>query len=423
MAAEKKCFDVLIVGGGPAGLAAAHRSARAGASTGIVDDNPALGGQIWRGETPHNKSEAAKWLNLPRTHVEILTGTHVFHADARSRTLFAESRLANFELHYNHLILATGARERFLPFPGWTLPNVMAAGGLQAMAKSGLAIRGKRIVVAGTGPLLLAVAAYLAKHGANVTMICEQASFTRLVRFGLGLAAQPSKIVQALGLRRDLAGVPFSANTWPMKAKGNGVLQSVVLSRNGHTQELACDYLACGFHLVPNIELLALLGCNIRNGFVEVDEFQKTSVENVYCAGEPTAIGGLESSLLEGEIAALSATGLQDATGALRHKRGKLSSFATRLETAFTIRPDLRTLCEADTIVCRCEDVVHGRLTPHPSWRAAKLHTRCGMGPCQGRVCGPATEFLFGWQPDSVRPPIYPARFESLAFVEHELGA
>lgn len=418
--AEKKAFDVLIVGGGPAGLAAAQESARAGASTGVIDDNPTLGGQIWRGETSKSKSEAAKWLTLPSANVEILTGTHVFHADARSRTLFAESRLAKFELHYKELILATGARERFLPFPGWTLPNVMAAGGLQAMAKSGLSVRGKRIVVAGSGPLLLAVAAYLVKHAANVAMVCEQASLSALASFAFGLAAQPRKILQALSLRRDLAGVPFSASTWPTQAKGKGVLQSVVLSRNGRREEIACDYLACGFHLAPNTELSRLLGCNLRNGFVEVDEFQRTSVEHVYCAGEPTGIGGLESALLEGEIAGLAAAGLQAASSVRRRLRRKSESFAKRLDKTFKLRPELRTLAEAGTIVCRCEDVVHGRLVPHCSWRSAKLHTRCGMGACQGRVCGPATQFLFGWQPDSVRPPIYPVRFENLAAIERE---
>lgn len=417
---EKKIFDVLIVGGGPAGLAAAHQCARAAVSTGIVDDNPTLGGQIWRGETRDSKSEAAKWLDLRGANLEILTGTQVFHADSQSRTLFAESRFASFELRYKSLILATGARERLLPFPGWTLPNVMAAGGLQAMAKTGLPLRGKSIVVAGTGPLLLAVAAYLAKRGANVAMVIEQASLSALASFGLSLATQPHKILQALGLARELAGVPFSANTWLIEAKGNGVLRSVVLSRKGRTEELPCDYLACGFHLVPNTELPALLGCNLRDGFVEVDEFQRTSVEHVYCAGEPTGIGGVESSLLEGEIAGLSAAGLQQSTSASRRRRHKLCSFGRRLDSTFKLRPELRTLAEAGTIVCRCEDVVHGRLVPHRSWRAAKLHTRCGMGPCQGRVCGPATQFLFGWQPDSVRPPTHSVRFENLAMIERE---
>lgn len=415
---EKKVFDVVIVGGGPAGLAAARHSSSAGASTAIIDDNPTLGGQIWRGEASRSNATAAPWLKLPSANMEILTGARVFHADAESRTLFAESRLASYAMRYDKLILATGAREQFLPFPGWTLPNVMAAGGLQAMAKSGLPVRGKRVVIAGTGPLLLAVAAYLVKHGANVLLVAEQASWSALVRFGLGLITHPAKIAQALGIGRYLAGVPFATSSWPVQAKGREALESVVISKRGPTRELACDYLACGFHLVPNIELAALLGCKLQHGYVEVDEFQRTSIQDIYCAGEATGIGGLDAALFEGESAGLAATGLEASSRARRWRREKLRAFATQLETAFELRPELSALAKPDTIVCRCEDVIYGQLTAHSSWRSAKLHSRCGMGACQGRVCGPATRFLFGWRPDSVRPPIFPARFENLAAID-----
>ena len=97
------------------------------------------------------------------------------------------------------------------------------------------------------------------------------------------------------------------------------------------------------------------------------------------------------------------------------HARRKLKKFAAALENAFRLRPELRELPSAGTMVCRCEDVPYSRLRSYSSWRAAKLQTRCGMGSCQGRICGPATEFLFKWKPDSVRPPIFPARVESLA--------
>ena len=211
------------------------------------------------------------------------------------------------ELRYTNLIVATGARERFLPFPGWTLPNVMGAGGLQAMVKAGLPIRGKRVVIAGTGPLLLAVAAYLRKQGAEIPIVCEQASWTSLARFAARLVSYPGKIVQAIQLKKELAGVAFAANSWPVAAHGSERIESVTISRGGRTEVIACDYLACGFHLVPNVELQSLLGCQISGGYVQVDDFQQTSVRGVFCAGEPTGIGGLELALIEGQIAAYAA--------------------------------------------------------------------------------------------------------------------
>ena len=119
------------------------------------------------------------------------------------------------------MILATGARELFLPFPGWTLPNVMGAGGLQALVKSGLPIEGKSVVVAGSGPLLLAVAALLKKKGAVVRAIAEQAPMSRLVRFGLGLWSEPGKLFQAIGLRQEIGGVRYRAGCWPVEAVGD----------------------------------------------------------------------------------------------------------------------------------------------------------------------------------------------------------
>ena len=154
-------FDVLIIGAGPAGIAAACAAREAGVRTGVVDDNPAAGGQIWRSTT----NTTIEKFNL--SGAELLSGVRIFHAP-EPHTLLGETTTGPVTLRYKKLILATGARELFLPFPGWTLPNVMGAGALQAMVKSGLQIQGKRVIVAGTGPLLLAAAAFLANRGARV---------------------------------------------------------------------------------------------------------------------------------------------------------------------------------------------------------------------------------------------------------------
>lgn len=407
-------FDVLVVGGGPAGIAAAVSAAQTGRKIGIVDDNPNLGGQIWRGEVSTGTSEAAKWSEKLRTAGgELLCGMRVFD-QPEAGILLAETSEHSCKLSYRKLVIATGARERFLPFPGWTLPGVTGAGGLQALVKSGLPITGKRVVIAGSGPLLLAVAAYLREHGAEIPIICEQASWVSLARFGAGLIRHPDKITQGLLLRQNLSGIPFATSSWPLAAEGKEHLDRVVISRGHKTQTITCDYLACGFHLVPNAELAALLGCGIKQGYVQVDELQQTSVPNVLCAGEPTGIGGLELSLIEGQIAGFAAADRHENAKTLFKARENGKKFAQQLERTFTLRPELRGMPLPATIVCRCEDVTYDRFQPHTSWRSAKLHTRCGMGPCQGRVCGPATQFLFDWVPDSVRPPIFPSRFESL---------
>src|SRR5687767_8137486 len=378
--------DVLIVGAGPAGLAAAYRAARAGRHVIVVDDNPDAGGQIWRGEQREPRSrEAQVWLERVRSvDIEYHAGARVFQQIDR-RVLLVETSDGVRELMFESLILATGARERFLPFPGWTLPNVMGAGGLQALVKNGLPVEGRKVVLAGSGPLLLAVAGYLRSHGAEVLLIAEQASSLRLARFGLGLINQPGKLSQAFALSK---GLKYLKDCWVTAAHGEEKLASVVLQRHGKRWNVACDYLACGFHLVPNLELAELVGCEIADSAVRVDEFQQTGVSHVYAAGESTGIGGLELSLIEGEIAGLSAAGKHDDARRLFPERAKQRCFSDLLNYTFALRDELKTLAAPETIVCRCEDVVFDRLRAHDSWRAAKLQTRCGMGPCQGRICG-----------------------------------
>src|SRR5689334_3745213 len=413
---ERRQFDVLVIGGGPAGMAAAACAAESGVRVGMVDDNFKIGGQIWRGESGDSKDTVAShWARrLRRSGAMALCGLRVVH-QPEPGVLLAENLDGFCELSYEKLVLATGARERFLPFPGWTLQNVMGAGALQALVKCGLPIQGKRVVVAGTGPLLLAVAAYLRKAGANVLLICEQASRFSLARFGARLLIHRSKVAQALSLRKELAGVRFLTGAWPIAAQGDEVLRSVAIRHGRSTETVSCDYLACGFHLVPNTELASLLGLRVQEGRVSVDDFQTTSRTNIFCAGEPTGVGGVELALVQGQIAGLATVGQEGRARKLFPIRLKLRNFADALDRTFALRPALKQVAQPQTIVCRCEDVTYTQLAQHRSWRSAKLQIRCGMGPCQGRVCGPALEFMLGWTPDSVRPPVFPALLSTLA--------
>lgn len=407
--------DVLIVGGGPAGMSAAVAASRVGGvDIMVVDDNPRLGGQIWRTELGKTKSTEASQLlaALEQEKITVANNVSVFANDGNS--LLAETPYGTVQIEYKKLIIATGARERFLPFPGWTLPSVFGAAGLQALVKGGLDVADRRIVVAGTGPLLLVVAEYLASKGARLVAICEQTSNRKLDRFALALWRRPSKIAQGISLRGKLRGIPYYKNSWVSAALGTSQVNSVTIERFDKTEVIACDMLACGFHLVPNIELAQLLGCEIDDGFVAVDDHQQTSLPDVYCAGEPTGIGGIDAALIEGKIAGFAATRQMDHLASLLRLRKKTAAFAQDLNKAFELRAELKDLAASSTIVCRCEDVQYGKLTEYDDFRMAKLQTRCGMGACQGRICGSAVEFLFGWKDRSVRPPIIPVKMENL---------
>ena len=411
-------FDVVVVGGGPAGLAAACAAAESKSRVALVDESPWLGGQIWRGQQQAAKAKpnnsASLWIGRFRNSgAALLDGTAVVAAP-RPGLLLTEHEEGPRQIRWKQLILATGARELFLPFPGWTLPGVLGPGGLQALVKNGWPIQDKRVVVAGSGPLLLAVGEGLKKYGAKIVAIYEQASQASVLRFGMGLWSRWGKLGQALKLRAATFGIPYQCGAWPVSAEGKSSLERVRLTDGKRNWSEECDYLACGFGMVPNVELPLALGCELKDDFVWVDNWQATSVPNVYCAGEPTGICGADCALVEGQIAGYAATGNQTKAEALLSNRKSWHRFRSALSASFALRPELKSLAREDTLVCRCEDVTLGRIREFTGWREAKFQTRCGMGACQGRVCGAASKFLFGWSTESVRPPILPAQVRSL---------
>jgi NADPH-dependent 2,4-dienoyl-CoA reductase/sulfur reductase-like enzyme len=282
------------------------------------------------------------------------------------------------------------------------------------MAKSGWPVAGKRVVVAGSGPLLFATADGLRKLGAEVVCLTEQAPFSSVRRFIFSLALRPAKLFQAMALRLRLRGVGYRCGVWPIAAEGEESIRAVRLTDGRDTWIETCDFLACGFGLEPNVELALALGCSVRASFVSVDQWQATTVPNVYCAGEPTGIGGADCALVEGQVAGYAAAGNRVAAQALFSERASWHKFRSSLATAFKLRADLKSLAKDETLLCRCEDVTLGNVRRFSSWREAKLQSRCGMGACQGRICGAAAKFILGWGMESVRPPILPARVGSL---------
>jgi D-hydroxyproline dehydrogenase subunit alpha len=439
---NRQHYDVVIVGAGPAGLSAARAAARtqAHARIAVLDDNPRAGGQVWRHGPAHPPAAALnERLDALRgaDNVDLFSSARVVAALDERSLLVESAEHGALALGYERLILATGARERLLPFDGWTLPGVTGAGGLQALIKGGVAVRGERMVIAGSGPLLIASLATARQAGANVIAVIEQAPWTALARFGAGLVATPSKLWQAAQLTRGFAGLRYWTGSVVREAIGDDRVERVRIRRGRDVDPadaadagtagdvvLDCERIACGYGLVPNVTVGEALGCAIRRdragSALIVDEAQRTSLAQVFAAGECTGIGGMELASVEGEIAGLEAVGAQREAARLRTQRDRWRRFARRVEMAFGLGEAARALPSDGTVFCRCEDVTCAQVREHTTWRDAKLQTRCGMGPCQGRICGCAAEVYFGWNTAQARPPFSPMQIDTLLEAERD---
>lgn len=409
--------DILILGAGPAGLAAALSAAAGPGMVTIIDENQTPGGQIWRGGSAQWTDRRAHklWQGLLNCHnVRIVYGVRVIAAKSSQEFLMEVEGVAQ-TVKWKKLIICSGARELLLPFSGWTLAGVTGAGGLQALIKGGMPVTRQRVVVAGSGPLLLAVADTVLQAGGEVVAIIENKGTRQLARFFWSLLkGHRGKLLQSLKLFWSLKFVNYLHDGRVVEAKGDHRLHSIVLNHRGKRVELTCDLLACGFGLVPNVEIASMLGCQLQDGSVHVDKSQASSCPNVWAAGESCGIGGVDKALAEGHIAGLAAIGERVEESAMQH-RTKTRLFASLLQHTFAPDGKLRELCGDNTLVCRCEDVTAERLAEHRDWRTAKLMTRAGMGACQGRVCGAACQFLFGWDSPGWRQPVFPTKTSTLA--------
>jgi D-hydroxyproline dehydrogenase subunit alpha len=454
--------DLAVVGAGPAGLAAAAAAAEAGATVLLLDGGPRAGGQFWRhGTTPANQRLYHGWSTftrlrhridsagvtlLPRHHVQTVvpadSGWTLTCLVGDDPSAAAES----VTVRARRLVLATGAYDRQLPFPGWDLPGVMAAGGVQALLKSHGVPAGKRVVVAGTGPFLLPVAAGLLAGGARVPLVAEANSPTGLLRYPLAVAGSATKLGEALGYLGRLArhGTPYRRRHGVVRALGSDRLEGVEIARldgqgrvrPGTLRIVRCDVLAVGWGFTPQLDLLRQVECATAVGAdgslaVAADTNGATSVAGIWAAGETTGVGGADLAVVEGEIAGRAATGVP-VPQYLFDRRGALRRFADALHAAHPVPRYLTDDLPDEVPACRCEEVPARAVREAvlelnaTDARTVKLLTRAGMGWCQGRVCGFAVAALTAHacgrpvagadlQPFAERPLAVPSTMDRLA--------
>ena len=427
--------DVLIIGAGPAGMAAALAARARDRRVVVLDASDAVGGQYWRHLPPERPSRREDLLHHGWTkfqtmraqleddrHCEVVTSAHVWSIErGRIHVMVGAPDGADREPRVFEpaaLVLATGAFDRTLPVPGWELPGVFSAGGAQAFAKGERVAVGERVVVAGAGPFLLPVAASLIGAGSTVAGVYEASRASNLVRHWSArpweLLATPAKAAELAGyaatlLRHRVAYVTGHAVT---SIEGRDRVESVTVSAvdaswrpvAGSERSLAVDAVCLGHGFTPRIELALAAGCGLNSErFVAVNDEQRTTVATVFAAGEITGIGGVDLALVEGELAGHFASGGQRSDSAVRNlrlRRYVLRHFAERLARAHPIGENWTSWLSDETIVCRCEDVSFAEIeaaaaaTPSSGLRSLKLLTRAGLGPCQGRVCGRSLEHI-----------------------------
>ncbi|MEU6373071.1 NAD(P)/FAD-dependent oxidoreductase [Streptomyces sp. NPDC046909] len=430
-----------VIGAGPAGLAAAIAAAARGVRVTLIDSAPEAGGQFYRRPSPGLGARRPQtlhhqwrtWERLDdslRTHVQAgavrhLTDHHVWFVERQSAAGFTVHALLGPEqeepvaVRADAVLLATGGYENVLPFPGWTLPGVVTAGGAQAMLKGTLAVPGRTAVVAGTGPLLLPVATGLAAAGVEVAALVESADPKAFVRRSRALAAQPGKVAEGAQYAGQLLRhrVRTLMHHTVVEAHGTEQLTGVTVAaldadgqvRPGTERRIACDTLAVGHGMLPHTDLAETLGCGLDGAAVHVDDEQRTDVPGVWAAGETTGIGGAALSLAEGHIAGRSIAARLHGTApdpgewaAAARTRTRLRAFFAALDGVYASPAHWTEQITDETVVCRCEEVTGGEIREAVAelgagdMRTVKLLTRAGMGWCQGRVCGPAVAGLAG---------------------------
>ncbi len=429
-------YDIAVLGAGPAGMAAATEAARRGARTVLLEESPQPGGQVYRAappghampDDPDKREGDALRAALARSSAEIRTGHRVWGlgggplvpqgAPAAPFRLDALHDDGPVTLEARALILCPGTQERIMPFPGWTLPGVIGLAAATILLKAQGVLPGQRVVVAGAGPLLYAVAAKLHKAGAEVAAVADLAAAGEWARAMPALLARPDLLARGLAWRAALAArsVPVLAAHTVIAAEGGEVLERVRLAPlgGGAADSFDCDALCVGHGLTPATEATRLFRAAHRydraaGGWVPVlDADRRTSVQLLYVAGDGGGVRGAAAAPASGRLAALAALRDLEKLDSRAHARARWRPWAEHWRAARTggamarmmaLRPALVEAMPPETVVCRCEGVTRAEIEAALDDGATEMNqlkqfTRCGMGPCQGRVCGEAAAEL-----------------------------
>ena len=465
----KDKYDVIIVGSGFSGIVAASVLADANLDILVVDENLHIGGQLLR-KIPESLGENAAYHpdytkkigfrfieSCKQKKIQILNRTRVLGIYPDNRILLEIDETSSRQLTFETILLATGARERYLPFKGWTLPGVVSTGLLQVMMKSNGVLPARNMVIGGSGLFLYAAAYEFLKNKGKLLGLYEQTGMMGKIRMVPTLLGQIPKMAEGARYMSKimLSGVMPKFRRRVVEARGNGCVEEVVVARTnaqghpvtGSEKIVKVDGLAVGYGFVPNIELPQLAGCDLeyieeRGGWVvKVDDQMRGNGDNVYCAGEPTGIGGAFKSITEGEIAALSMLNRFDKVASgdfesklrtLTRQRNHHLQFGKYFNSLYQVTPPMLEDVPDETVVCRCEDITMGELRKavkdgYTTPSALKVAVRTGMGNCQGRTCGPVIYDLMSHLTGnshqevgafSVRPPVKPASIGSLSHFE-----
>ena len=457
---------MIIVGSGFAGLGAAEIVSEHRLDVLMIDENFHAGGQLLRktaGKTALGDRIESDRLKLSgyriidhiaRKNIPFMNRTQVLGIYPENQICIEDKKGRILDLKAEFIICATGARERFLPFKGWTLPGVVSTGAAQVLIKSAGILPAREILIGGFGPLLFALANEVVDNKGRVISVLDQTSLMENLRILRLWRHQTPRLIEGMHYLTRLltARVPVRSRVRIIEARGSRHLEEVITAKtdsngmieSGTEKTYETGSLAVGYGFVPNIELPQIAGCEIayredRGGWiVGVDRFMETSVKNIYAAGEITGIAGAKKSYIEGQIAALkilNELGLirnshfQRKFDVLARQRNYELQFGKFLNRLYRLPEKMYETISDDTIICRCEDVNMGEIRRRISngfisIGSLKKATRCGMGNCQGRTCGPilcdilatyAAKSHNKMKPLSVRFPAKVVRLDGLA--------
>ncbi len=454
--------DILVIGGGPAGVEAAMTAAAQGLAVTLVDEAPAAGGQVYRASpkgfrsghaSPDSRRGDALRASLAASRVKAVFDHAIWSASPGFR-VDALGPAGPRAFTARAVIVATGAQERVVPFPGWTQPGILGLAGATILLKSQHMLPGRRTLVAGCGPLLFAVAAGLLDAGSEVAAVVDLAARREWLATLPAMLRRPDLSGRGLGWlgRLGAARVPLlsrhtirradpvpggriAVQVGPVEIDGRPV-------RDAATRRFEVDAVAVGHGLAPSSDVTRLMRAEhvhdtARGGWrPRVDADGRTSIPGLYVAGDGAGISGAAAAHLDGrlagwaaahDLAAFAPADKEQHMAPLRRKAARARRFGHTMAALMTLRPGQVDAIPAETIVCRCEDVTRAELDAAIADGAAdvnqlKAWTRCGMGPCQGRVCGDIVGALLAQatgrhapeRPFTGRPPFRPLPLDQL---------